>query len=171
MPKVKWGVTGSDVDNIEPDEEFEQYDGPVPPAGVYWLTLKKATYKKFSTGSKGIETLWLIDDDRRDKKQYNGCPVWENIIDLDTTAFKIRQFLDAIGAEGRDWDNVLIDKDNVVQKIGRFKTEGLKIRATLKRGKNQSDEPRPEIQRMLRPTNANEDADDNDGDDDGEAPF
>ena len=172
MAKVTWGVSGAEVDETERGDDFESYDGPVPPAGIYRLVVKTAEYTKFSTNSKGIKFLWLIDDNRPDKKRYNGAPVWDNLVVLESTAFKIAQFCDAIGAEGKDWDATQVDKDNNVTKIGRIKIDGLHVKARLKRGKNNEGEPRPEIGRYLALSDAADDAAGS-GDDDGEeeAPF
>ena len=170
MAKVKWGVTGEEVDNTDPGEAYEIYDGPVPPSGIYRLAVKSAEYTLFSTGSKGLKLLLIVDENRTDKKRYNGAPCWDNVIDLESTAFKIRQFVDAIGAEGKDWDNTVIDSNKMVTKFGRVKVEGLFIRAQLKRGQNQSGDPRLEVNRYL-PMSSGGDEEPS-GDDDGEeAPF
>jgi hypothetical protein len=172
MPKVKWGVTGSEVDEIE-DDDYQAYDGPIPPAGVYRLRLEKAEYTKFKSDNKGIALRFVVDDPRRDKKQYNGCPVWENLVDVKEADFRIKQFLKAIGATGKDWDNTVIDASNNVTKVGRVALDGLHVRAMLKRGANQNNEPRAEVSRLLPPANADADTDNDggNGDDEGEAPF
>lgn len=172
MAKVAWGTKGSEVDEVELDD-FPTYDGPVPPAGVYRLKVSKVTYKKFSTGSKGLEIMCLIEDNAKDKKQYNGCPVWENVVDTEESQRFIRRWLDAIGATGRDWDNTVIDKENLVTKFGRITVDGLYVRALLKRGRNQSDEARAEVNRFL-PKNSEAssgESGESDPDEEGEAPF
>jgi hypothetical protein len=173
VPKVKWGVTGSEVDEVEPGEEFEQYDGPVPPRAIYRVTVKRIEYVKFSTNSKGIKLLLIIDETRKEKKVYNGCPLWENIVDVPASAFKIRQFLDAIGATGADWDNTVIDKENMVTKIGRIAVDGLTLRVSTKTGTNQDGDKRAEVARFLSKASASAESDSDDGDDgdEGEAPF
>jgi hypothetical protein len=173
MVKVKWGVSGADIDEIEPDEVVEYYDGPTPPRGVYRFEVKSVEYVKYTTGSKGIKIFLVVNENRKEKKRYNGAPTWENVIDLEATAFKIRQWLDAIGAEGKDWDATVIDGNNMVTKIGRVKMEGLFVRAATKLGKNNNDEQRMEIARFLP---FNTETGDGEGDstgDDGEeeAPF
>lgn len=172
MPKVSWGTSGDTVDEQE-DSEFTPYDGPIPPAGVYRLAVQSVEYVKFSTGKKGLKVFALVDDNRTDRKRYNGCPVWENVVDGESTAFRIKQWLTSIGATGKDWDATVIDKDNMVQKFGRVKVDGLMVRAALKQGTNNDGEKRAEISRFLPPVSADE-ADESDssaGDDDGEAPF
>jgi hypothetical protein len=172
MPKVRWdNSSAEDIDGMEPDEGPEYYDGPVPPRGVYRFQIKGITYEKFSTGSKGLKVFAVIDEARGEKKRYNGAPAWENIIDTEGSRFKIRQFLDAIGAKGRDWENVIVDADMNVTKIGKIVVnDRLYLRASTKVGKNQEDEKRMEIARFLPLTDATE-ADAPEGDDDSEPPF
>jgi hypothetical protein len=174
MPKVTWSVKGTDVDNMEADEEFAPYEGPIPTRGVFRLKVQSVEYVKFSTGSKGLKVFARIDEVRKDKKHFNGCPVWENIVDGESTDFKIKQWLDGLGATGKDWDATVIDKENMVTKIGRVDfTKDVFLRATIKKGKGNDDTERAEIGRFLRPVDEDSaPADDDDGDgDDGEAPF
>lgn len=175
MPKVTWSVKGAEVDNMEQDEEFAPYEGPIPSRGVFRLKIQSVEYFKFSTGSKGLKVFARIDENRKDKKQYNGCPVWENVVVGESSAFKIRQWLDALGATGKDWDATVIDSENMVTKMGRIDfTKDVFVRATIKRGKGNDDTERAEIGRFLRPVaeDADGNTDDTDGNtDDGEAPF
>lgn len=175
MPKVKWGVSGSEVDEVEPGEDFEQYDGPIPPRGIYRVSVKRIEYVKFSTNSKGLKLLLIIDENRKEKKIYNGCPLWENIVDTEANAWKIRQWLDAIGATGKDWDGTVIDNENMVTKFGRIAVDGLMLRVGTKTGTNQDGDKRAEVARFLSKSSAKEEDDNSgdgdDGDDDGEAPF
>jgi hypothetical protein len=173
MPKVKWGVTGSEVDELEPDEG-NFYDGPLPPRGVYRVKLQSAEYVKFASNNKGLKLFMTIDENRKDKKVYNGAPLWENLVDTEASAFKIRQFLDAIGATGKDWDGTVIDSDNKVTKFGRITVDGLYLRVATKTGTNQDGDKRAEVARFLskKSEEAQDAADEEaDSDDDGEAPF
>lgn len=175
MGKVSWGVKGSDVDSVEVEdrEQFDSYDGPVPPKGIYRVKLERAEYVQFSTGSKGLKLLLLIDEPSGSrKKQYNGCPLWENLIDLESTAFKIRQWMDAIGGTGKDWDGTVVDTEKMVTKFGRIKADGLQVRVATKLGSNQDGDKRAEVARFLPLVDAKESADDSDSDYDGvEPPF
>jgi hypothetical protein len=174
VPKVTWSVKGTDVDGMESDEEYAPYEGPIPSRGVFRLKVQSVEYVKFSTGSKGLKVFARIDDPRSDKKQYNGCPYWENIVDGESTDFKIKQWLDALGATGKDWDGTVVDKENMVTKIGRVDfTRDVYVRATVKKGKDNSENERGEISRFLRPVaeDASGSDDSNDSDDDGETPF
>lgn len=171
MPKVSWSVSGSEVDEHEAGDEREFYSGPMPPKGVYLCDVEEVEYVKFSTGSKGLKVRLAIAE-TGDKKRYNGCPVWENVVDGASTTFRIRQWLDAIGATGADWEKTMIDSDNMVTKIGRVTIKGLQVRAFLTRGQNNSGEDRMEVSRFLNKSSAADDSGgSDDGDDDGDAPF
>lgn len=173
MPKISWNVGGGHIDDLEPDEERTGYDGPIPPRGLYRFALVELEYVKFATGSKGLKLFMRIDE-TGPKKKFNGCPVWENIVDVETADFKIQQFLVAIGATGKDWDATVIDKQNMVTKIGRIVIkEGMHIWATAKLGKNNSGEERLEVNRLIRPRTGDSDeagADDDGDDSDDDAP-
>lgn len=174
MPKVTWGVKGSQIDEVERGDgpDYEPYDGPIPPKGVYRLKVERMEYVQFSSGNKGLKMLLLVDDPN--KKKYAGAPIWDNLVVVEQNDWKLAQFLDAIGATGKDWDGTVIGKDDqdrhVVQKIGRVNASGLYIKASTKMGTNQDGDPRAEIARYIVKGEA-ETADDSDAGDDGEAPF
>jgi hypothetical protein len=176
MPKIKWGVSGSDVDKVEVEdrEEFEPYAGPLPPKNTILLCdIKWIRYTKFNTGNKGLAMLLIVNEDRANYKKFNGCPMWENIVDTPANDWKIRQFCDAIGATGKDWDNCVIDSsdDHNVTKIGRIAMEGMTVEVRTKRGVNNEDEPRCEVAKFL-PLRDDDGDDQPAGDaDGGEAPF
>jgi hypothetical protein len=176
MPKVTWSVKGTDVDQMEPDEEFAPYEGPIPSRGIFRLKVQSVEYVKFKTGSKGLKVFLRVDDNRKEKKQYNGCPVWENVVDGESTDFKIRQFLDGLDASGKDWDATVIDRENMVTKIGKVDfSKDVYMRATLKKGKSNDETERAEIGRFLRPVAEDADGNTDDAgtndDDEGDAPF
>jgi hypothetical protein len=176
MPKIKWGVSGSDVDAVEPDEQmqdFEPYSGPLPPKNTVLLCdIKWIRATKFNTGSKGLKMLLIVNEDRANLKKYNGMPLFENLVDAPTNDWKIRQFLDSIGATGKDWDNTVIDstEEKNVVKFGKIAVEGLSIEVRVKRGANQDGEPRAEVAKFL-PLNEDDDSGDSGGDTEEDAPF
>jgi hypothetical protein len=95
---VKWGVSGSEVDELEVEdrEDFEPYDGPMPPKNkILRVKAVKITAVKFSTGSRGVKLFMVVDDPANER--YNGLPYWENVQDMASTNWKIRQFMDSIG--------------------------------------------------------------------------
>jgi hypothetical protein len=152
---VKWGVSGSEVDEIEVEdrEDFEPYDGPMPPKNkILRVKAVKITAVKFSTGSRGVKLFMVVDDPANER--YNGLPYWENVQDMASTNWKIRQFMDSIGGTGADWDKTYIeevaDGDPIVTKFGKIKTDGLFLRIQHKTGANQDGDPRAEVARFLK---------------------
>jgi hypothetical protein len=135
MGKVNWNTKGEQVDAVEPQEgeTFEPYDGPIPPNNsVLQVSLKWARVADFQSGSGGLKLLMEVDEPDGPKAKYNGCPLFENLVDIDTQDWKIRQFMDAIGGTGKDWDacvSVKDDNDNeVITKFGKIKADGLTLR-------------------------------------------
>lgn len=152
---VKWGTSGDTVDAVEVEEreEFQPYDGPMPPKNtILRLKVVRINAVKFKTGSRGIKVFAVVDDPSKEK--YEGLPYWDNVIDTEAADWKIRQFMDAIGGTGADWDKTYIeeqaDGDPLVVKFGKIKTDGLYIRISHKTGANQDGDPRAEIQRYLK---------------------
>jgi hypothetical protein len=152
MGKVKWQTSGSVVDEVEVEdrETFEPYDGPIPPKNtVLRVAVKFARIATgvdaFKSDNNGIRLLLEVDEPKSSPKaRYNGCPLFEQLVDTESSAFKIRQFLDAIGATGKDWDNTQATKDENehwnVTKIGRIKMDGLTLRVQTKREVYQGEE-------------------------------
>lgn len=136
MGKIKWNTKGADVDAVEPGDgpTFEAYDGPIPPKNsVLRVKLELCYVTEFSSGNGGLKMLMKVDEPKSSPKaRYNGCPCWEQLVDVDTQDFKIRQFMDAIGGSGKHWDNTMVEKDDKdrqnVTKFGNIKTEGLAFR-------------------------------------------
>jgi hypothetical protein len=155
MGKVTWGSKAADIDNAEEFESnFTPYDGPMPPRGVYRLKLRKAEKKVFKSGNAGIELLLEIaEPGSSSKSKYNGCPTWFYLVDTDSGAPNIKNFMRAIGGTGRHWVNTHVETDDrnreIVTKWGNIVASGLSVRAELKRGRNNEDEARAEIQRFL----------------------
>jgi hypothetical protein len=135
MGKMTWNVKGAEVDAVEQQEQvetFEPYEGPIPPNNsVLLVGLKWARVAEFGSGNGGLRLLMEVSEPDGPKSRYNGCPLFENLVDVDTQDWKIRQFLDAIGATGKDWDNCVSETDGnneVITKFGRVKADGLTLR-------------------------------------------
>lgn len=158
MPKVVgWGSDAVDADAIdeaenEEREGFEPYEGPMPPKGsILRCEVKQVVRKTFESGSKGVRLLLVVNDPA--KPQYNGLTYWENIVNTKANAWKIRQWMDAIGskAPGDDWNKPSVeqqDKDEVVVKFGKVRMEGAFVRVVHKTGAYQG-EPKPEVGRFM----------------------
>lgn len=135
MGKMSWNVKGQQVDDVEPQEpseEFEPYDGPIPPNNsILQVTLKWARVAEFGSGNGGLKLLMEVTEPDGAKAKYNGCPIFENLVDIDSQDWKIRQWLDAIGGTGADWDACVTEKDGdneVITKFGKVKASGLTLR-------------------------------------------
>lgn len=173
MGKITWNTSAADIDDYE-DEGGGYYDGPVPPPSVYHFAIKEILFKTFASGNKGLRVTLDVDDPRNPKKQYNGARAWENVVDTEGSTYKIKQFLAAIGATGKDWANMMTDKENLVTKIGRIKvTDDMKVRAMTKYGTDQNSNQRMEIAKFLpQADDASDDSDDSDDSTgDEEPPF
>jgi hypothetical protein len=174
MPKkMNWSVTGSEVDEIEAGDDFRPYDGPIPPNNTILLCDVKSikSEKSKEKANPMLTVMLVVNETDKAKKKYNGLPLWERITVVPQNAWKIRQWLDAIGATGRDWDKTLVDDDDMVIKFGSIKVAGLQVEITTKKGTNQDGDPRAEVGNFLplEDEDDEEDADEYDEDDDGMA--
>jgi hypothetical protein len=132
MGKISWNTSAKEIDEFESDDRGF-YDGPVPPPSVYRAKIMEILYKTYSTGSTGLRVTLGIDDPRKDKAVYKGARAWENVVDSPDTTFRIKQFLDSIGATGKDWAGMVEDSEHKVTKIGRIRvTEGMLVRVRTK---------------------------------------
>lgn len=182
MGKVKWNTKAAEIDEVEEreGEEFEPYDGPIPPKNsILRVKLKWARVVAFGTGSGGLKMLLEVAEPKSSPKaKFNGLPFFENLVDVDTQAWKIKQFMTSIGGTGRHWGatvTVKDDKDNeVVQKFGNILTDGLYIRVRTDRDTYQ-DELKATVGRYLPKRDEEEAAEDaaesGDDDSDNEPPF
>lgn len=139
MGKIKWNTKGAVVDAVEPDDgpQFEAYDGPLPPKNSILRAAVELCYvQEFASGNGGLKLLLKVDEPKASPKaRYNGCPIWEQLVDVDTQDFKIRQFMDAIGGSGRHWDNTMTAKDDkqrdAVVKFGNILVKDLAVRIVV----------------------------------------
>lgn len=169
--KVKWGI-GDD----EPEAasgEFNDYDGPVPPRGVYRVVLKKLWLTENKNGDQMIKGIAEIAGEKGEKKQYNGYAIWFNQNVTEQGAPYLKAFLDALGVSWNDFYNKTVvddDEDNMgfpITKIGSKKIGANELRINAKRAEYppKSGEFKLEPQRFLA---AKEDDEDEDGDGDGD---
>jgi hypothetical protein len=129
MPKVVVDTT-----NV-PDSDFKSYDGPVPPAGQYRAILKKAWWTKSQGGKPMLKMIFELNTTHAEKKVYNGYPVWHNITNEQSTAWKMKELFVALGTgpkSGIDFD----EKGNVT-KIGRATPGKTEVLLKGKAGKYQ----------------------------------
>jgi len=178
MGKVSWGTSAKDIDEAEEFEsDFKPYEGPTPPRGVYRLALKTAQTKDFSSGNSGIELLFEgAEPGASAKAKYNGCPLWFYLVDTESSAGNIKNFMRAIGGTGRNWANVMTATDDrgreIVTKFGAIIAKGIAVRAET-RLETYEGEKRAKIARFLPKADESDSADDSDtaDSDSGGAPF
>jgi hypothetical protein len=111
MPKVIIDTSGV------PEGNFQPYDGPIPPKGLYKAVWKRGWWTKSSTDKPMIKLLFVLETDNAQKKQFNGCPLFHNITYEASTMWKMKELFNALNAgakAGIDYD----DKGDV-KRIGR----------------------------------------------------
>jgi hypothetical protein len=103
MPKLRAeDIEGIDVDYLDSieysTEEFDRYDGEVPPIG---LTLSGYTKKIWWTRSAKddamLKILWVADENEGDLEEYNGCPFWLNAALIGGAKFKWAPWMEVYG--------------------------------------------------------------------------
>jgi len=137
VPKVTWGggVTADDIDSAE-RSQFKPYDGPPVPNGMYaWRVKQLKKGKSQADNPKVIYGLELLPRrSRPDEKKYAGFYVSGSIAVVESQAFKLGPFLDALGVSSTDFLNrtsVEAEKDNYgnakITKIGEWLNDGKTI--------------------------------------------
>lgn len=137
MPRVRWGINASDVDDFDRDSQYTPYAGPIPPNGVYVWQVKvlkhvAGTRDKFPQLRIGLELS--PRSGRKGESQFKGYFVMNYCPISDRTAWRYVSFLDAIGVSGRDFtDRTVTDEDGNIKRIGKWRNTGkVLIAAELK---------------------------------------
>lgn len=114
MPKVVIDVSG-----VPEGQGPTPYDGPVPPKGLYKAVWKRGWWTKTKAGDKSmLKMLFILDTDHKDKKVYNGYPVFHNVTFEPSTLWKMKELFTALGVSqksGVDYD----ESNGDVKRIGR----------------------------------------------------
>jgi hypothetical protein len=134
MPKIKYGdgITAEMIDDA-PETGGSRYEGDLPPAGTYPWVLQSITFGPNSNGNDMHSMRWAIDGATGDKAQYNGAPWWDNIVVVKQNLWKVKQFCRAVGISTADFMAGVTDEAGNVLKFGSTKTEGLRLKANVKR--------------------------------------
>lgn len=188
MGKVKWGIGTEEPEDLQ---GFDVYDGPEPPKGVYKVRLKFLKLKTNKNGDDMLNGLLEINEERKDKKKYNGYGIWFNQNVTEQGAPYVKQFLTALGVSWKDFISSTITDDDTdpptIKRLGKLKlvtadgeSTQPECRVLTKRGSYQGDE-RLEVSRFLPPKDEDEDEEDaddadssddsDDDEEDGEEPF
>lgn len=121
MGKMKWSVSGSEVDETEDSGEFTPYEGPDLKPGVYPVVMETLATKEFSSGNEGFEMRLRVKAPKgHPKAAYDGAPIWDRFPVIDSMMWKSKQFLVALGGSGKDLDNTVQDNDRKVTRLGRI---------------------------------------------------
>lgn len=125
MPKATWGsgdqaLSAADIDGADRQEVRKRYSGELPRSGTYRFAIQSIKKDKSSAGNdKLMITLQLDGSWKPNHKQYDGCPVWDHLPIMPQTKERVANFLDAIGATGKDLMNgTVIDERGYVTKLG-----------------------------------------------------
>lgn len=125
MPKISWAgadederLTAGDIDQAE--DGYPEYMGDLPPGGVYRFGWHFAKYAEFGTGTQGLKIRLVLDGSwKPDHEQYNGCPLWDQIVMTKAAAGFAKAFAQALGVTSADLvSRVVVDEDGRVTKIG-----------------------------------------------------
>jgi len=131
MPKLKTDEYDIDFDELEnaPYEEDAQltYTGEIPPKSTTLNGyVRKAWWTETKAGQAMIKILYVAAENEGDKKEFDGCPFWENYALTTSSKWKWKPFLDRFGFSLRDVKTKTIiadEDDNVgapITKIGAW---------------------------------------------------
>jgi len=150
MPRVRWGISASDVNDWDRDSQYKPYDGPQPPNGVYQFQLKVLKYAA-ATGDKlpqlRIGLALVPRSGRKEERKYDGYFIMGFPPVSKRTQFRYVPFLDALGVSGEDFENrTITDHEGNITKIGKWRNDGQEIiLAEIKDGVDQNNNARKEI--------------------------
>jgi hypothetical protein len=139
MPKAKWGsgeqaLTASDIDNAK-SNDFSTYIGPIPKGGLYRFIVKSMKQSESSKGNPMLRTIVELDGTwKAAHKQYDGCPLFDYMPVMKSTAFRVKAFCEAFGISSKEfYGSILTDEDGRVTKLASAgEPEGLEIYINVK---------------------------------------
>lgn len=166
LTKSEFNVDELDVEWEESD--FESYDGELPPTGTILRGNVKKLWWTYTTNEDSmLKVLWVAGGNEGDLEEYNGLPVWENIVFTPKAAFKYGPFLQVMGITLKDVFSktyVAEEDDNIgapVEKIATLVpgTDGADCGVIIKRRKYQG-EWKVEAQKFIDQPDGDDDDDD-----------
>lgn len=128
MPRVRWGVGASDIDDFDRSKQFVPYSGPTPPNGVYLWKIKvlqsvAGTREKLPQLRIGLELV--PREGEASEGRYEGYFVMTFRSIGDRNQFAYVPFCDAIGVTGAEFvERTITDEDGNIKKIGRWRNDG-----------------------------------------------
>ena len=148
MPKARWGISASVVEDFDRASQFTPYAGPIPPNGVYeWLITQlkyvPETSEKCAQMRLGLELAPRVD--RKGESKYDGYSIMVFMPVTEKSAFRYVPFLDAIGVSGRDFETrTIVDNDGNIKSIGKWRQDGEQyVAAELRDNKGEQAEKYP----------------------------
>jgi hypothetical protein len=121
MPKATWGdFSSNDIENAE-SNSFTPYAGPIPPSGVYRFVVKQMKKGESQAGNPKLQTVMELDGSwKPNHKKYDGCPLFDNMPVMKSTAFRVRAFCEAFGISFKEFTGgkILTDENGKVTKLG-----------------------------------------------------
>ena len=118
-----------ELDSIEySTEQFDQYDGEVPPIDTE-LTgyVKKMWWTRSQAGDPMLKVLWVAAENDGDAEEFNDCPFWLNLALIGGAKFRWAPFLENYGITLKQVKTAtdVADKDDQngapINKIGSFR--------------------------------------------------
>lgn len=126
MPKAIWGsgdeaLTASDIDGAERQETRKMYSGDLPKSGTYRFVIQNLQNGESKNGNPKLRVFATLDGTwMRNHAKYDGCPIWDHIPVMKSTAGRVANFLDAIGASSKDLYSSLVDENGLITKLGKI---------------------------------------------------
>ena len=154
MPKAKWGagdqpLTKDAIDGAERQETQKRYSGELPPSGTYRFILRSLKQDKSAAGNDKVVVMAILDGSwMPNHAKYDGCPIWDHLPIMASTAERVANFLDAIGATGADlMEKSVVDESGYITKLGNVgDPAGIQVYINVTRKKTTKEYPDPAIQ-------------------------
>lgn len=136
MPKATWGdFSSNDIDSAE-QRGFTPYAGDLPPSGLYRFVVKQMKAGESNAGNPKIQIVMELDGTwKPNHKKFNGCPLFDNMPVMKSTAFRVRAFCEAFGITSKEFQTrVITDEDGKITKLGSAgDPAGLEVFVNVKR--------------------------------------
>lgn len=120
MPKATWGdFSHEDIDTAR-SSEFTPYAGPIPPSGLYRFVVKSMKQTTSSKDNPMLLTIMELDGSwKPNHKKFDGCPLFDYMPVMKSTAFRVKAFCEAFGITSREFNTKIItDEEGKVTKLG-----------------------------------------------------
>jgi hypothetical protein len=124
----KWGSAISEADIKNAEANTGLYGGEMPSAGVYKFIVQTIKQARSEAGNdKDIVFARLDGSWRPAHKEFDGCPMWDHLPVMASTAWRVRALCDALGVTYAEFLAQKVDKEKLVTKIGKLTPKGAEI--------------------------------------------